>query len=304
MKKASTDASSNPSQETDFAAVANSRLGESQLGDPRRRLIFALDVGEVALARALIAALSDEVGCFKIGLELFITAGPAIIEKIHQAGGRVFLDLKLHDIPATVRRAAAAAARHGVDMLTVHAGEGPDIVAAAVKGAQIGADAGAGPGKAPSPQAPPGAPLVLGVTVLTSLSAAQIAAVGLTHPISELVALRARTALEAGCGGLVCSPQEVSLLRKRFGPDPRLVVPGVRPAWAHVGKDDQVRKATPAEVLRWGGDYVVVGRPIRDADDPAAAAARVVAELAAEQSVDPSAGASADPSANQTAPEK
>jgi orotidine-5'-phosphate decarboxylase len=234
------------------------------LEEARARLVFALDVDSRQRAKELVGELSDEVGLFKIGLELFTAEGPDIVREVIEGGGRVFLDLKLHDIPATVRRAAAAAARLGVDMLTVHAGEGPSIPAAGVEGAGQGG----------------GGVKVLGVTVLTSLEQKDLDRMGIKCAIDELVSMRAEAAVEGGCAGLVCSPKEVRKLRELVAPSVELVVPGVRPEWAKVRGDDQARKATPAETVARGADYLVVGRPIRDADDPRKAARRIVSELA------------------------
>jgi orotidine-5'-phosphate decarboxylase len=175
-------------------------------------------------------------------------------------GRPVFLDLKLHDIPATVEGAARSAAATGAALLTVHAAGGPEMVRAAVRGA--------GPGVR-----------VLAVTVLTSLDAAAFEEIGLAGPPEAAVVRLARLAVGAGAGGLVCSPQEVAAVRAAVGPGPLLVVPGVRPAGAALG--DQARVATPAQAVGAGADVIVVGRPLRDAPDPVAAARAIAAELPA-----------------------
>lgn len=231
---------------------------------PRERLVFPLDVPDWDSARPLVEALKDEVGYFKIGLELFISRGPEAVRELKQiTKGRtgLFLDLKLHDIPATVGRAMAQASKHGADLVTVHAADGGDIVRAA--------KAAAGNAK------------VLAVTVLTSVDLTENLgyAVEYTRPES-LVLLRARIAREAGCDGFVCSGREVAEVRSVFGPEPLVVTPGIRPAWSLIEGDDQRRVVTPELAIKAGADLLVVGRPIRNAENPARAAADVVEEIA------------------------
>lgn len=233
---------------------------------PSDYITFPLDVATAAEARRLTADLADVVGMFKIGLELFVRSGPAVVEQVRAAGARrIFLDLKLHDIPKTVERAAAAAAAIGVDFLTVHCSEDPRMMAAAVAG---------GGGRLG----------VLGVTVLTSTSAADLKAAGYAPPYDQdvfaLVQQRARTAVGAGCAGIVCSGLEVGPLKAALAESFVAVTPGIRPAWEGVGADDQRRVVTPAEAVRRGADYLVIGRPIRNAADPAAAARKVAEEIA------------------------
>jgi len=220
---------------------------------PEQRLIFALDVPTAERAFSLVEALSGHVGCFKIGLELFIACGP---ELVRQIAGRapVFLDLKLHDIPATVGRAAAMAEALKVSYLTVHPGQ--DAVKAAV-------------------QAAPNVEILM-VTVLTSISAEEIADAG-AGSLSELVVARARRAASWGCRGVICSGHEVEAVRQAVDQDLLLVTPGVRPTGSARG--DQARVVTPAEAIARGADKIVVGRPIRDAADPVSAAAAIVDEL-------------------------
>ncbi len=236
-----------------------------------RSIIFALDVPTASSALSLVEKTRDHVGVFKVGLQLFTKEGPDLVRMIQSEGGRVFLDLKLHDIPATVERAGTAARELGVFMFTVHSGDGPGIVGAAVKGAA---------GEKKEQVGVADRPLVLGVTVLTSISEKDLPALGFNEDVRSLASRRASLAVEAGCPGLVCSPDEVSSLRSLLGKDVVLVVPGVRPAWACVEGDDQARKASPGRVVEQGGDYVVVGRPIRDHDDPSEAARRIREELA------------------------
>jgi orotidine-5'-phosphate decarboxylase len=222
----------------------------------RDRVCAALDFSTWAAAERFARAVAPEVGMLKVGLELFAAEGPPAVRAAAALGRPVFLDLKLHDIPNTVEGAARSAAASGASLLTVHASGGEEMMRAAVRGA--------GPGVR-----------ILAVTVLTSLDAAALAAVGLAGSPAEAVVRLASLAVRAGVAGLVCSPLEVAAVRAAVGPAPLLVVPGVRPAGA--AKGDQARVATPAEAVRAGADVLVVGRPLRDAPDPAAAA-RAIAE--------------------------
>lgn len=210
---------------------------------PSNPLIFPLDVPDLDPALAWVERLRAEVGLFKVGLELFSAHGPEAVRRISGAGGAVFLDAKLHDIPATVEGAARALRGLGLAMLTVHAQGGKAMLEAAISG--IGADV-----------------CVLAVTRLTSLPASR-------DEVAEL----ARTAREAGCGGIVCSGAEASCVREAVGPGLAIVCPGVRPRGSDPG--DQLRVVTPEAAMRAGADYLVVGRPIRDAADPRAAAREI-----------------------------
>jgi orotidine-5'-phosphate decarboxylase len=222
------------------------------------RICAALDFASWKRAEPFARSIAPNVGMLKVGLELFAAEGPAVVRAAAALGRPVFLDLKLHDIPNTVEGAARSAAATGAALLTVHASGGPEMIRAAVRGAgeQV---------------------KVLAVTVLTSLDAATLDRIGLEGPPEAAVVRLARLAVEAGAGGLVCSPQEVAAVRAAAGSELLLVVPGVRPAGAAAG--DQSRIATPAEAVRAGADVIVVGRPLRDADDPADAARRIAAEL-------------------------
>lgn len=226
--------------------------------EAHERICAALDFGSWKRAEPFARAIAPDVGMLKVGLELFAAEGPAVVRAAAALGRPVFLDLKLHDIPNTVEGAARSASATGAALLTVHASGGPEMVQAAVRGAG-------------------GRLRVLAVTVLTSLDAATLDRIGLEGPPEAAVVRLARLAVEAGAGGLVCSPQEVAAVRAAVGGGPLLVVPGVRPAGAAAG--DQSRIATPAEAVRAGADVIVVGRPLRDADDPSAAARRIAAEL-------------------------
>jgi orotidine-5'-phosphate decarboxylase len=225
------------------------------------RLIAAIDTAELARAETLVRAVRPHCGLIKLGLEFCLKHGAA---GLAAAGGApVFLDLKLHDIPNTVAGAVRALDGLDVRMLTVHAGGGSAMMAAAVKAA-----AGLRV-----------RPLVLGVTVLTSLDAAALVEVGVSGGVTQQVLRLARLALAAGADGLVCAAREVPVLRDAFGSKPVLVVPGIRPAGAAPG--DQARVMAPAEAIAAGASYIVVGRPITGAADPAAAAAAIAAEIAA-----------------------
>ena len=225
--------------------------------DPGNRLIAALDVPDRAAADALAARIGRAADWYKLGLELFCAEGPELVRDFVARGHRVMLDLKLHDIPATVERAARQLASLGSELLTVHACGGADMLEAAVAGA--------------------GRTRILAVTVLTSLDDSDLRDIGAVGPAGELVVRRAELAVRAGCHGVVASPREAALVRARVPDDFLIVTPGVRPAGADAG--DQKRVTTPREARSAGADLIVVGRPIRDAGDPAAAARAIAAEL-------------------------
>ncbi len=228
----------------------------------RKRLIVALDVPDAKAAIALVSRLENTCRWFKVGLELFVAAGPAVLEPIIARGHSVFLDLKLHDIPNTVAGAVRSAASLGARMLTVHATGGPVMLTAAREALA---------GLANPPQ-------LLAVTVLTSMDVPQLNATGIERAPGEQVAVLARMSLDAGIRGFVCSPQEVATMRGLAGPEGVLVIPGIRPAGAALG--DQKRVASPADALRQGASYLVVGRPITQAPDPAEAASSILTEMA------------------------
>jgi len=230
--------------------------------DPGNRLIVALDVENRGQADALAARLGGAAGWLKIGLELFIAGGPDLVREYAGAGRRIMLDLKLHDIPATVERAVARSAALGVELMTIHAGGGRAMIEAAA-----GAARRAGATR----------PRLLAVTVLTSLDERDLEDIGARGPLDELVVRRARLAAEAGADGVVASPREAALVRAAAPPGFLIVTPGVRPAGAATG--DQKRVMTASEARAAGADLVVVGRPIRAAGDPAAAARAMAAEL-------------------------
>jgi orotidine-5'-phosphate decarboxylase len=227
----------------------------------RERLIVALDVENAADALEMVQAIGDSAGVFKVGKQLFTAEGPDLIRQLVSRRHKVFLDLKFHDIPNTVAAAVRSAAGLGVHMLTVHASGGRKMLVAAAEAAQ----------------ASPSRPIVLAVTVLTSMTDSDLSEVGISRPAAEQVALLARLAKDAGCGGLVCSPWEAQALRRLVGTEMALVTPGVRPAGSDKG--DQARVATPADAIRAGASHVVVGRPITVAADPGQAAKAILQEI-------------------------
>ncbi|MCR0984508.1 orotidine-5'-phosphate decarboxylase [Roseomonas populi] len=227
----------------------------------RAGIIAALDTGSPEQAERWADALSPHVGCLKLGLEYFVANGPAAIARI-AAKAPIFLDLKFHDIPNTVAGAVRSACALRPAMLTIHAGGGPAMVEAARRAAE---------------EYGPDRPAILAVTVLTSTDAATLAATGVSGGPAQQVLRLARLALDAGADGLVCSPREVPLIRAAHGTQPLLVVPGIRPAGS--AADDQSRIATPQETADAGADWLVIGRPITAAPDPAAAAAAIAESL-------------------------
>jgi orotidine-5'-phosphate decarboxylase len=248
-------------------AGAGEQSGE-QTFRPGSRLIAALDVPDRASADALVARLGGAVDWLKIGLELYVATGPDIVRDYAAAGHRVMLDLKLHDIPATVARATERAAELGAELLTVHASGGRAMLRAAVDAAHAAHRA-----------SPGGRRLrILAVTVLTSLDETDLVEAGLQGPADALVMRRAELAAQAGCDGVVASPHEALRLRAAMPGSFLIVTPGIRPAGAST--DDQKRVSTAAAARAAGADLVVCGRPIRDAADPAAAARALIAELA------------------------
>ena len=238
--------------------------------DARARLAVALDLPDRASLLAMARRVAPEAGVLKLGLEAFVAEGPSLVREVVASGADVFLDLKLHDIPNTVGRAAAAAVATGAAIVNCHASGGRAMMRA------FGDE-----GRAAAAKAGRAAPRLIAVTVLTSLDAAAVAAVGFAGTPREAAVRLASLAQEAGLDGVVCSPEEIAAIRAACGPDFLLVVPGVRPAGADTG--DQKRVATPAEAIRAGADLLVVGRPITGAPDPAAAARAIAAEIGASR---------------------
>ena len=223
----------------------------------RDRLIFALDVPSAEEAERMLDSLQGQVSFVKVGLELYTAAGPDMVKRVVERGMRVFLDLKFLDIEETVRRATARVAAMGVDFLTVHANR--KALKAAVQGRE-------------------GSSLkLLAVTVLTNFDGQDLRDMGIQRTVQDLVVARALLASEVGCDGVVASGEEAEAIRQKVGPRFVIVTPGVRPAGK--GVDDHARATTPTQTIAAGADYLVVGRPIRDAADPAAAAADIVAEM-------------------------
>jgi orotidine-5'-phosphate decarboxylase len=228
------------------------------------KLIIALDLATAELAFRMAEQLRRQAGLFKVGLELFSAEGPTLVRELVRLGASVFLDLKFHDIPNTVRGAAREAARLGVTLLDVHASGGRQMMKAALEGVREGASGAK-------------TPLVLGVTILTSLAADDLAEIGWNDSPENSVIRLARLAHLAGLGGVVASPHEAAAIRRALGPDFVIVTPGIRPAAA---TDDQSRVSTPEAAIRAGADYLVVGRPITQAPDPTAAAEAILEEIA------------------------
>ena len=224
----------------------------------RERLIVALDVSSASEAQKLVARIGDAAGIYKVGLQLFIAAGPGIVKELIHSGRRVFLDLKLHDIPTTVALAVKSAAELGVHMLTVHASGGAAMLRAATEAAA-------------------GRLNILAVTVLTSLKDEDMQETGVSGRVSDQVLRMAALAQSAGCQGIVTSPRESLIVRKSLGEGFAIVTPGVRLAGAE--SNDQQRIATPGQAISNGASHIVVGRPITHAPDPAKAAAAIISEM-------------------------
>jgi len=239
-----------------------------QIADPRSRLLVALDVDSGARAMELANSLRDVAGGFKIGSRLFTLEGPSLVRSLAESGVRVFLDLKFHDIPNTVAQAVESAVLTGAWMVNVHASGGAAMMegarrAAAGAAARIGANS----------------PLVIAVTVLTSMDAATLSSIGVERPLDRQVVALAELTKQAGLDGVVASPLETAAIRAACGPDFVIVTPGIRGAAAGNEKNDQSRTLGPAEAVKAGATYIVVGRPIIAASDPRGAAEAIVAEL-------------------------
>ena len=232
-----------------------------------QRLLCAIDTVDLDSAVATANSLVGVVGGAKLGLEFFTAHGPPGVAKVAECGLPIFLDLKYYDIPNTVAGAIRGVSGINPHMLTVHVSGGSAMLRAAMAASFRLASQNDG-----------NRPLVIGVTVLTSFDEDDAAAVGMRPPLGDQVLRLAELAQTAGLDGVVCSAHETRKIRDRFGDELKLVVPGIRPAWSSV--DDQKRIVTPADALRRGADYLVIGRPITNADDPAAAAGRIVDEMA------------------------
>jgi orotidine-5'-phosphate decarboxylase len=227
---------------------------------PRDRLAVALDLPSEDEALKLVHRLGQTCQWFKVGMELYYAAGNSIVHQLRDRGFDVFLDLKLHDIPNTVAGAVRSATQAGASLLTIHALGGAAMMSAAAEAASA-----------------PGSPRLLAVTVLTSMDANQLAGIGITASPADQVLRLAKLAQTSGIDGMVCSPEEVDLLRKETGPDTLLVIPGIRPAGSAI--EDQRRIATPAQAIAAGASLLVVGRPITRAHNPAEAARSILQEI-------------------------
>jgi len=236
--------------------------------NPGDRLLVALDVDTADRALTLADQVRGIAGGLKVGSRLFTMAGPDLVRRLVDSGARVFLDLKFHDIPNTVAQAVDAAVRTGAWMINVHASGGSAMMQAAARAASEAAAASGRP-----------APLVIAVTVLTSMDADTLNQVGVTRPLLDHVLVLARMAHAAGMQGVVASPQETAAIRQACGPDFAIVTPGIRGASAGQEKNDQARTMGPAEAVKAGATFIVVGRPIIAAPDPKAAARAIVDEL-------------------------
>lgn len=231
------------------------------MSDARERLIVALDVSSAAAAQKIVAAVGESAFLYKVGKQLFTAEGPGIVRDLVASGRRVFLDLKFHDIPNTVAAAVTEAAKLKVSMLTVHASGGSRMLRAASEAAA----------------ASPAKPLILAVTVLTSLGDADVQEIGFSGRVVDNVLRLAGLAHSSGCGGIVTSAKEASEVRRELGAGFAIVTPGVRPAGSDAG--DQARVVTPAQAIAAGATHIVVGRPITAAANPASAARAIVEEM-------------------------
>jgi orotidine-5'-phosphate decarboxylase len=233
--------------------------------EPKDYIIFPLDLPSSEEAMSYVKKLSGKVGLFKVGLELFISSGPRIVSDIREESGTdVFLDLKLHDIPVTMQRAFMAASRYGPKFVTAHCDQGEDFLRGVAN-------------------KNPGGTKILAITLLTSLNKERLMKSGVAQEFARdlpaFVIRKAIMAREAGCHGIVCSGLEVEAVKKELGRDFIAVTPGIRPAWSVVDRDDQKRIITPSDAVKLGADYIVIGRPIRDAENPADAAQKVSEEI-------------------------
>jgi len=229
-------------------------IGMTKAGD---KIIVALDVATKAEALALVEQLRDKISVFKIGLQLYTAQGPEIVRAVLATGVKVFLDLKLHDIPDTVARAVKSASSLGVQMLTIHLSGGAEMIQAAT--------------------ARKGKMSILGVTVLTSANDQTLRETGISDTLDKQVVRLAKLGIESGIDGIVASPHEIKSLRAEFGDKIKIVVPGIRPSWSE--PDDQKRFMTPREAIEAGADYLVIGRPITAHKNPREAVERILQEF-------------------------
>ncbi len=237
------------------------------MGDEGKdKIILALDVKDMAQARHWVDLLKDYIGFFKVGQQLFTSTGPAVVGMIKDLGGRVFLDLKFHDIPATVSRAGEEAVKLGVAMFTLHASGGLEMMQKTVDAVE-----------ATAKQSGIAKPKILAVTILTSFEQEELKRIGVSKPLEEAVVLLAKLAQEAKVDGVVASAREVGLIRESCGDDFLIVTPGIRPRGAKL--EDQRRVLTPQEAIAQGANYLVIGRPILQANDPVKAVKDLIREI-------------------------
>ena len=250
----------------EYLAEGGLLMSRHKVNHPKERIIFALDVEHFSEAQHWVALLKDRVGMFKVGKQLFTHAGPKVIDMIHQKSQKAFLDLKFHDIPNTVAKAGEEATRLNVAMFNLHALGGFEMMRKTFEAARATAKEFGTP-----------RPLILGVTILTSMDEATLQEVGIQGPIGEAVGRLALLARNAGMDGVVASPQEIEIIRKRCGDDFLIVTPGIR----HPSdkKDDQRRTLSPGEAIHAGANYLVVGRPIKEAKDPLEAVEKIIEDI-------------------------
>jgi len=248
--------------------MTGNRSGPNSPLAVHEKIIFALDVATLEEARHFVSLFRGRVGLFKVGLEFFMAYGPEAVLAVREAGGDVFLDLKLHDIPNTVGRAAEEAVKWGVRMFNLHASGGVEMMQATARRCRQLAE------KLNRPR-----PIILAVTLLTSLDEENLKEMGWAGPIADRVAQLATLAREAGVDGVVASPREIIPIRQRCGPQFVIVTPGIRPAFAPTAEDDQKRVLTAREAIAAGADYIVIGRPVRLAPDPSVAMDQLIAEI-------------------------
>lgn len=236
--------------------------------EAKEKLCLALDVDTLSKAKEMVRLLKDYVGVFKVGLQLFTKEGPKTVETIRNLGGNVFLDLKFHDIPNTVGNAARLATKMGVYMFNIHAAGGSEMMRAAVEAVKEESQ------KSSIPK-----PIILAVTVLTSINNAILSKeMNLNGEVKDQVMHFAELAQSSKVPGVVASPEEISAIRNKCGSDFIILTPGIRPIWS-TAKDDQKRVTTPGEAIRLGADYIVIGRPILNANDPVEASAKILTEM-------------------------
>ena len=234
----------------------------------KKKLCLALDVDTLSKAKEMVRLLKDYVGVFKIGLQLFTKEGPKTVESIRNLGGNVFLDLKFHDIPNTVGNAARVATKMGAYMFNIHAAGGSEMMRAAVEAVKEESQ------KSNIPK-----PIILAVTVLTSINNAILSKeMNLNGEVKDQVLHFAELAQSSNIPGVVASPEEISVIRNKCGSDFIILTPGIRPIWSTT-KDDQKRVTTPGEAIRLGADYIVIGRPILNANDPVKASDKILTEM-------------------------